>query len=243
MGTLGALELLYIWERAQSQSPVHRALALLALAMGESIDDLAQLSIGVRDVRLLALRESVFGNLVSATAHCPRCHETLEFDFTTDDIRVDTSVIGEPLHLEIEDYQIAFRLPNSTDLNIITAATDILDVQQVLLERCVTAITLHGETLALRDIPASTMAQVSEQMAKADPQAEVKLSLTCPTCGHIWLTPFDIAAFFWAELSAWAQRTLMEVHVLAGRYGWREADILNMSAFRRRLYLQMAGDL
>ena len=32
-----------------------------------------------------------------------------------------------------------------------------------------------------------------------------------------------------------------EVHVLASSYGWRESDILNMSAWRRQYYLDLIG--
>ena len=39
-------------------------------------------------------------------------------------------------------------------------------------------------------------------------------------------------------MDARAQRLLMEVHLLARAYGWREADILGMSPARRNAYLQ-----
>jgi hypothetical protein len=76
-------------------------------------------------------------------------------------------------------------------------------------------------------------------MAACDPQAEVLLDLNCPACGHGWQALFDVVAFFWAELAAQAKRLLREVHTLARAYGWREADILGMSARRRQFYLEM----
>ena len=78
-------------------------------------------------------------------------------------------------------------------------------------------------------------------MAEADPQADVQLALVCPACGHTWQATFEIVSFLWAELSAWAERTLADVHALASTYGWREADILAMSARRRQRYLELAG--
>ena len=75
------------------------------------------------------------------------------------------------------------------------------------------------------------------QMAEVDPQANLQLDLSCPACGHRWQVLFDIGSFFWSELNAWAQRLLAEVHVLASAYGWREADILNLSPSRRQFYL------
>ena len=78
-------------------------------------------------------------------------------------------------------------------------------------------------------------------MAEADPQAEVELALNCPACGEGWQAPFDIESFFWDEIGAWARRVLGEVHVLASSYGWRESDILNMSAWRRQFYIDLIG--
>jgi hypothetical protein len=62
-----------------------------------------------------------------------------------------------------------------------------------------------------------------------------------PGLRHSWDVLFDIVSFFWAEIGAWAQRLLREVHALASAYGWREADILALSAWRRRQYLDLAG--
>ena len=52
---------------------------------------------------------------------------------------------------------------------------------------------------------------------------------------------FDVVSFLWAELEAWAVRTLQEVHTIAGFYGWSEEAILNLSSVRRQAYLRMLG--
>ena len=83
--------------------------------------------------------------------------------------------------------------------------------------------------------------KIIDQMALADPQADVQLNLSCPACNHHWQSVFDIVSFFWSEIHAWAQRTLREIHALASAYGWREADILALSPRRRQLYLEMIG--
>jgi hypothetical protein len=70
---------------------------------------------------------------------------------------------------------------------------------------------------------------------------DVQLSLACPACKRQWETAFDIASFLWGEIHAWAQRVLREVATLARVYGWREADILSMSAGRRQAYLELIG--
>jgi hypothetical protein len=76
-------------------------------------------------------------------------------------------------------------------------------------------------------------------MAEADPQAEVRIALSCPGCSNQWSSVFDIVAFLWGEIEDWAQRLLLEVHALASAYGWSERDIVAMGPRRRRFYLEM----
>ena len=85
-------------------------------------------------------------------------------------------------------------------------------------------------------------AALARTVAECDPQADIDLELTCPACGAQWRTPFDITGFLWRELEAWAMRTLRETHLLASAYGWSEADILALSAWRRQHYLDLVGD-
>ena len=75
-------------------------------------------------------------------------------------------------------------------------------------------------------------------MGEADPQADIRLALTCSECSLEWEATFDIVTFLWTEVDGWARRTLFEVHLLASAYGWRESDILALSAPRRRFYLE-----
>lgn len=78
-------------------------------------------------------------------------------------------------------------------------------------------------------------------MARADPQADVRLAIACPSCGHQWQGIFDIVTFFWSEIESWASRILHEVHLLALAYGWHEREILALSPRRRQFYLDMVG--
>ena len=92
------------------------------------------------------------------------------------------------------------------------------------------------------ELPAEVLAGVAERMEAVDPQANAELILACPSCDHEWQALFDIAPFLYAEIRAWAHRLLRDVHTLASAYGWREADILAMSRWRRDAYLAMVGE-
>ncbi len=241
MKALSAIELLSIWELGLSQSAPQRALLLLRAAFPDKDpDQLAQLSIGQRDSQLLALRESTLGSQIVSLVDCPNCDNSLELNFTVSDIR--QSFLSEQvssLELETEAYKIEFRLPNSLDLLAVNHLSEMSEVTQELLKYCIISAQYKGQSIPFEQIPPQVNQALQEQMEQADPQAEIKLVLNCPDCGHQWQAIFDILTFFWQELTAWVQRILREVHQLASTYGWREADILAMSPQRRQLYLDM----
>jgi hypothetical protein len=237
MRALSVADILAVWERAEGQQTAQRALTLLAAACPEmTADELGALSIGERDARLLMLRESTFGSELLSRTSCPRCAAQLEFAFSANHVRAESQ--AAPTTLKVEGGEVRFRLPNSRDLETISAAADIAAARRLLVERCL----LHeGEKALAAQLPPAILEAIAERMADADPQAEVRLALTCPACSHCWEALFDIVSFLWSEISAWAQRLLREVHTLASAYGWREADILAMNARRRRVYLEMVG--
>lgn len=235
------------WERGLAESPVRRGLALLSAACPETpLDALARESVGRRDARLLALREWAFGPRLVSVADCPQCGERLETSFDVDEIRVQDPPAAEgPLAVSAAGYELTFRLPDSRDLAALTESSppaDLEGARRRLFERCLLGCRgPDGEEVAAGSLPAEALRAVTERMAGADPQAEVDLSLRCPACGHSWLAPFDIASFLWAEADAWARRLLVEIHALACAYGWREAEILALSPWRRRAYLELIG--
>lgn len=238
MRALSTPEILEVWERGLPLTPVERVLTLLAAASREPAETVAQLSVGQRDARLLRLRDCTFGSQVTSVVTCPLCGERLELSFDSADLRIDAG--GEcdaALSLSVAGYELRFRLPNSEDVMAIADCEDAADARQRLLERCLTTCERDGEAVAADGLPAEVVSAVAERMASADPQGDVQLPLACSQCGHEWRAGFDIGSFFWSEINAWAQRTLREVHALASAYGWREFDILTMSAWRRQFYL------
>jgi hypothetical protein len=241
MRALSAPELLSIWECGSSQPPVIKALMLLTHACPETPrEELAKLSIGQRDGRLLTLREWMFGQEFIGLAICPGCNSRLEVTFNSVNIKTETGYEQKgPLYLTLDDYEVKFRLPDSNDLISLIENKDVTDGGKVLLSRCLLEIRHNSENLSVVQLPAKVADAITECMAQADPQADVQLNLDCPACGHNWSTAFDILSFFWSEIENWARRILRDIHMLASTYGWHEADILAMSAMRRQFYLNM----
>ena len=229
-----AARLLDTWEQGAGQPPALQALFLLQWCHPETArTTLEQLSIGQRNTQLLTLREQLFGPDLAALATCPTCGELLDLSFRTDEIRTTSPLADAGSGAEMLDdgRQVRFRSPNTADLLAVAHSADAQAVHHALLARCV-------ET-PLDELPDALLVKIVARLAEIDPQADVRLHLTCPGCAHAWQAPFDIVSFLWREVDDWAKRTLREVHRLAAAYGWREADVLCLSAQRRRLYLSI----
>jgi hypothetical protein len=241
MKTPSAKELLYAWERCAGRPPLQRALVLLEAAADTGDADPAAYSIGERDRRLLELRESLFGQEMTAVATCKECSGRVEVAFQVRDVLFPTT--HTTLRFSSGDYALEARLPNSTDLiELQSGPAGTTPQPSRLLARCLLRAERAGQAIAAEALPEEIRAVVSERMAEADPQAQVVLKLQCDRCGHAWREDFHIDAFLWSEVNAWAGRLLNEVHQLACAYGWSETQILELGPLRRNLYLNLVAE-
>lgn len=253
---LAGQALLDVWERGLALHPVDRALAILAAACPDaSWPALAALSIGRRDALLFRTRARTFGPGLAARAACPVCEEQLELRLETADLGLplegaggddadDEPAGGPASHLaQLDELEARFRLPDSRDLAAAAAAADPEAARALLLQRCVLAVSdrRDGTVRSIEALSPAGVEALAARMAEADPHAEVALAVTCPRCAHRWRVDLDIGSYFWTEIVAEARRLLREVDALARVYGWRELDILAMSATRRQAYLELAA--
>ena len=233
--------LLQAWERGVERTVSARALLLLVAACPDTPPSaLARLSIGQRDGLLLSLRESLFGPRLMCVADCPQCAEHLDVSIAVADVRAEPSSLltgRESLALQTGEYDITFRLPTSEDMLAIDSLQQHLAL--ALLSRCVERVVCESGESDIGSLPSDIVIEIGARMAAADPQADIRLGMTCPSCRHTWSAHFDIAAFLWVEVDDWAKRMLRDIHALASAYGWREGDILNMSTVRRQMYLDL----
>jgi len=244
MHSLSVASGLRLLESSRPSSAVEKALTLLGLAYPEmSRDELLALPTGQRDRLLLKLRESTLGRVLPARIECPQCSDSLE---TEVDIRSlleanESEMPGDDaLVLREGVLTIRFRLPNSSDLLAAAGCPDAEAARGLLLSRCVLDVSDDGrEPSAGSTLPESVVDALSETLDRLDPLSEIELQLRCPGCGHEWAALLEPAEFLWEELSDRSARLLMEIDALARAYGWREEDILAMSAERRRLYVEM----
>lgn len=241
MPALTASDILALWERGAASDMAMRG-ALLLAATGEVglPDQCARLPLGQRDARLLALRERLFGPQLASLANCPACAERVELQFNVADVRVSPGAQSDAaLTVQAGEYETAFRLPTSADLQQLDASAELAANRRRLFELCIVSAHRGGKEVPASALPDEIAQAVATRMAEADPQADVQLAVCCPNCGHQWEAPFDIVSFLWTEIHAWAMRMLREIHVLASAYGWHEADILALSPSRRQAYLEL----
>lgn len=234
MVTLSGAALLQVWEQCQHLHPVDRAVRLLAAGCPDLPPaEIAELSIGQRDARLLALHEDIFGPELDSAADCPECGERLEFAFETATIRAEPPSSAPSHVIYCDGRSVGVRRLNSYDLAAAAAVPSPEEGRRLLAERCL----VDADGVDLSD---DLLTNVADALADMDPQAEILLDLACPSCGRTWQLAFDIVSYLWREISAEALRLLQQVHTLARAYGWREADILSMSAARRHAYIEMS---
>jgi len=204
------------------------AVLLSAVFPDRSVREWAERPLGERDRALLRLRESLFGSTLDTTTRCEACGETMEAQFRAADLDAPFAAPGI-VEREMNGVSVRFRVPSQDDVCNALASND---PREALLKRCVES---------LDSLNASAVQQIVDAMAEIDAQADIRIQMGCPACGSIQSVSFDIVAHLWGDLNDWARRMLADVHTLARAYGWREDDILAMSALRRRMYLQRIG--
>lgn len=237
-----AAAMIAAWEVGAASAPIDRAPSLLrSLAAIPSDVSVERLTVGQCDARLFALRRALFGDALEAVSTCPVCDAEVEMVLALEQLQPEP--IAEPspaITVSDSGYTVRCRIPLNDDLRALARRGEHARIED-LLERCaIQARDAAGAVIATDALPPQTAHAVVDALAANDPGAHVPIAIRCP-CGAEWVDELDIRAITWADLTDWVSATLTEVHQLARAYGWSEADILAMSATRRRWYLEAAG--
>ena len=240
MHTPSAAEVVEVWERYQHWSPPERAVAIARLAHRETVlPAVEDESVGDRDRALLALRRRMFGDRLPMVLTCPACKNDLELVLSISALLDSEKQDDGHVRLAVEGLHVTARQPTSRDLVDAAATGNREAARWVLIERCVEATDTHGTAVPVGELPASLLDSVGDALGAADPLADVVVRTACAICGHESGAALDVPLYLWAEFTVTAQRVIWDVHALATAYGWRESDILEMSAVRRQAYLDL----
>lgn len=246
MEALSAADLLDLWERGEPLGPLERTLTLLGQARPDLPDDaLPAVTIGRRDSELLELRRATFGDRMTAIVDCPECESRLEFAFDVSEVVGDEPAVPPelPLRVPIADRELLVRVPTTDDLAIAMATAATVGHQPATTRReLVRRLVVEGwPDGADNDLDEELEAAIADAILQADPGTDIRLSLECPDCGTGWEAVLDVPSYLWTEVEASARRVALDVSGLAAAYGWREGDVLELTPWRRRLYLDLAA--
>jgi hypothetical protein len=244
MRSLSDSDLLTAWERARAEGrhSIGPLSLLAAVYPDEPLQSLARLSIGQRDGLLLELREQLFGLRLKGLTDCTACNQVLEIQLDVSALKLTRNEKTTcPLSIAADGYEVVFRLPNSFDLMAIAGAESVQSGRTSLLERLVISSLHQGQPTPPGTLPRAIVERIEARMSAADPQADIQLNLVCSRCEARNETIFDIGSFLWKEVDILALRLLREIHQLAKAYSWSEAEVLAISPWRRRCYMEMLG--
>ncbi|QPP08311.1 hypothetical protein G4Z16_20065 [Streptomyces bathyalis] len=248
-----AARLLSVWEEALTRTDAERARILHRAARPQAgPGELPRVPVGEREADLYALRRALFGDLMQVLIECASCGEAMEFDLDAGELAAGPPRQREPLRVTADGWEIDFRLPAVADLEAAAEGAAGADdprtaARALLVASCTVKARRNGTEVPAEHLGELLPEQVRDRIAaaaeQADPAAEITLDIACPECGVRTPAELDITSYLWTELDAWARDLLLDVHLLATAYGWREPDILALSPARRRYYLELCADV
>jgi len=243
-------------DRIDGMLPVERDTALIAdLAFdrdGNAVGTARgrDLTIGDRARLLLSLRRQMFGNAMPCIVRCPACNERMDLELTADDLLLKRDAPPQLCYEDVvevdgERLRVTFHLPTGGEVEkAVRSARENEETAAKLLARgCIDKVTKnsHSDSWKIEppEWPEALYPEVSARIEELDPEAEIKLRLTCPACSREFEDFIDAGEYLFQELAACQRSTYQEIHQLAKAYHWSEADLLKMGSRKRRLYLEL----
>lgn len=239
MNPIDGPALLALWEAGLAQPALRRGDALIEAAGRDAAG-----SLGARNRRLADLHRDWFGRSIALVSRCAACGTVVEFVADCDALSASTD--DDLVPLRHGDHEIAFRLPRQAD--VIAAAgdgeeqagDDELAFARRLLSACVTSCRRGGIDLDAATLPDDVLDALSRRLEALDPDAAVSFDVRCPQCAAAWDAALDLERVVWMRVRGAAERLLLDVDLLARRYGWTEGDVLSLATTRRAAYVQLA---
>lgn len=224
------------------------------------------LPVGARIARLLRIVAlTTEGDEISAVATCPRADCRGGFEIALPFARLCPDADANPPAGNV----VPFALPGSEEMwtlrfptgrdqvrwrngRYATTAEAQDAIMRSLLVRHETPVPPRQEKRGERDRAATgagpsvperlspaDLASLAAAMDAADPLVAFAVRTKCPHCDREVEVGVDLEAVALAELARSRRTLLRQVHALATRYGWSEAEVLAVPGVRRREYLRL----
>lgn len=227
-----------------STTPAARTTALLGrvAAFGEvagskdSLEIVRHLTVGDRVALLLQLRRLSFGDRMECSITCPACRDEMSLSLSVG--RLLQSKSGEARtegEVNVGGFLLKIRPLVGADVEALEADKAANNLAEALVRSCIVSADVPLPT----QIPEEVVAGVSAKLEEMDPQADILLDLSCPSCGHRFGTPFLIDEFLMREVRSRVPQLEREVHWIAFNYHWSEDDILSLPTGKRAKYVDL----
>jgi hypothetical protein len=159
------------------------------------------------------------------------CRETFEFELSLSSLAELTST-GVPLEVVLDGQRrVSMRCAIGEDLRQWRAVRP--RSRGEALAMMISTLRIDG-TIEPEDNLA-----LAEAISASDPLVDFSVACECPACGASQRVPVDLEAVVLGRLDARQRALVGEVHLLASRYGWTEAEVLAIAPSRRARYLAL----
>jgi hypothetical protein len=228
--------------------PARRVTALLAAAV-TSIGPVSpmtpglirRLTIGDRERLVFALHAATFGTSVDTVVTCPTCGTVTEVPLDLHSVLAlhehePADAFGS---FVVDGMTVRFRLPDGADHEqaAALALTSPEAAAAAMADACLVSVMEPGAVSP--EVSSNRFSAALEAaLQAADPDAVSTVTLACVGCDQVLRATLDGHALLHGGLRANGS-VLEDVDRLALAYHWSEADILSLSASRRRRYLAL----
>ena len=198
------------------------------------------LPVGLQLEALLALAEMSSDQPFTWLFCCEaaQCQRESEFHLTSEELSLlaDRWRARETMEADLAGHRLILRRPTGRDQLDWLERSDH-ESAGTMLDKILVSPSLDelaGAGIAIERIEAV----VDEAMDEFDPLPGFQMEVVCPECGARSTVAPGLTAAALQRLVATQEALLDEVHQIASRYHWNEAEILRLPAWRRQGYLE-----
>ena len=228
----GAIELM-LAETAQSDmsqpDKVTQFLGATLATIGGAPADAAALSVADRQQLVRAIGAAIGADPVWLTSHCGACGAGFDISVRQSALPVKPAGADYPLRsVELRGRPATVRAPTGADQSAIAHLPEAAALL-ALIDRLLDGADLPPAA----ELTETEVAAIEAEVEGMVPEAALEALATCPDCGAENRVPVDP----YLTLTTAGAEIFEEIHALARRYHWAEAEILRLPRARRKRYL------
>jgi hypothetical protein len=157
---------------------------------------------------------------------CPGCGDSAEVSLPLAELQ-SWPAADDPVEVDVQGRRLRLRRATGDDLRAWrgTPPASRAELLRLLLD--------DGEPRAGDEVPAA------QALAEAEPLLALQVNCACPACGLDAAHDVDLESLALQRLAARQRAVFGDVHRLASRYGWTEAQVLAVAPARRARYLAL----